>query len=191
MTWQPWLRIDLGIMGEVKERLSPVLQSALDSIDRGIDGMSDEQMTWHPEGKWSAAEILEHLSLAYSRTTERMKLMLQQGEQPHRRRRTMKEWVGGLIVLRLSHIPAGRKAPEALLPKGRSPQDVKSSVRTNLADLDRTVHGCEERFGGTRTVLVHPALGPLSASEWRKFHRLHTLHHVGQIQALKAKMKSR
>src|SRR5215471_542634 len=182
------LRIDLGIMAEVKVRLSPVLQSALESIDRGIDGMSDEQMMRHPEGKWSAAEILEHLSLAYSRTTERMKSMLQQGEQPPRRRRTMKEWVGGLIVLRLSRIPTGRKAPEALSPKGMSAQDVKSSARKNLAELDRTIEGCEERFGGTRKVLVHPALGPLSASEWRKFHRLHTLHHVGQIHALRTRM---
>ncbi|HEY6970627.1 MAG TPA: DinB family protein [Candidatus Angelobacter sp.] len=176
-------------MAEAKVRLSPVLQSALESIDRSIDGMSDEQMMWHPEGKWSAAEILEHLSLAYSRTTERMTLTLQQGAQPQLPRRTMKEWVGGLIVLRLSRIPAGRKAPEALLPKGMSPQDVRSSIRKNLAALDRTIDGCEERFGGTRKVLVHAVLGPLSAREWRKFHRLHTLHHVGQIEELRAKMK--
>ena len=174
-------------MAEAKVRLSPVLQSALESIDRGIDGMSDEQMTWHPERKWSATEILEHLSLAYSRTTERMQSMLRQGEQPQGRRRTMKEWVGGLIVLRLSRIPAGRKAPEVLLPKGMSPQEVKSSVRKNLAELDRTIAGCEDRFGGTRKVLVHAVLGPLSTSEWRKFHRLHTLHHVEQIQALRKK----
>ena len=168
--------------------LSPELQRALDALDHAIDGMSEEQMKWHPETKWSSSDILEHLSLAYSRTAERMKPLLQ-GAKPEVRRRTLKEWFGGMIVLKLERIPPGRKAPEALCPKGLTPGQVKSSIRKNLCQLDKIIDQCEQRFGGDGNILVHVILGPLSTSEWRKFHRVHTLHHARQIEALKQQIK--
>jgi len=172
-----------------ESKLSPAMQSALDAIDRAIDGMTDEQMKWHPEAKWSSSDILEHLSLAYSRTAERMKPLLQ-GEKPAVRRRTLKEWFGGMIVLKLERIPPGRKAPEALCPKGLTPGRVKSCVRENLCQLDKVIGQCEQRFGGSNNILVHAILGPLSTSEWRTFHRVHTLHHARQIEALKQQISS-
>ena len=177
-------------MAETETRLSPLLQSALDSIDRAIAGMSDEQLTWHPEGKWSGAEILEHLSLTYSRTANRMRPLLEQTQLPEGRSRTMKERLGGLIVLKLGRVPPGRKAPEAVSPKGMRPQDVRSSIRENLRQMDQTINQCEERFGGRKNVLVHAVLGPLSTAEWRKFHCVHTLHHMRQIAVLREMMKN-
>ena len=53
------------------------LKEALDSV---VEGMSNEQMKWHPAGKWSAAEVLEHLypvsytHLLYCRVTFRPKM---------------------------------------------------------------------------------------------------------------------
>jgi len=170
-------------------RLSPQMQSTLESIERAIQGMSDEQLAWHPAGKWCAAEILEHLSLAYSRTAERMKPLIQQGQQPEVRGRTPREWVGGLIVLKLGRIPRGRKAPEAVAPKGMSPQTARTSIRESLFQVDKAIGQCEERFGSRRNVLVHTLLGPLSTSEWRRFHCVHTLHHMKQIDTLREKMK--
>jgi hypothetical protein len=182
------LRLNFSIMAEAGSSLSPSLQSALDAIDRAIDGMSDAQLTWHPAGKWCAAEILEHLSLAYGRTAERMKPLTQQG-RPEVRRRTVKELVGGLIVLKLGRIPQGRKAPEAVAPKGMSARDARSAVRENLLRMDTTIAQCEQRFGSRKNVMVHPVLGPLSTAEWRTFHCLHTLHHVRQIATLRERMK--
>jgi hypothetical protein len=101
-------------------KLSPYLQTALEAIDHATNGMTSEQMTWHPAEKWSAAEILEHLSLAYARTVERMKSALQEGPAEVRRR-TFREWAGGVIVLKLGRIPPGRKAPEGLSPCGILP----------------------------------------------------------------------
>ena len=167
--------------------LSPLLQTALDSIDQAIDGMSDEQLAWHPPEKWSSAEILEHLSLAYSRTADRMKSLLQKG-QPEVRKRTFRERVGGLIVLKLERIPPGRKAPEALCPKGISPSEIKVSIRKNLVEMDRMITECEQRFGNRGDIMVHAVLGPLSVPEWRKFHCVHTRHHMRQVGALRERM---
>jgi hypothetical protein len=176
-------------MTHASASLSPQLQSALDAIHGATEGMSYEQLSWHPEGKWSSVEILEHLSLAYSRTTDRMKPLLQQGA-PEVRRRSIKEWAGGVIVLKLGRIPAGRKAPEAICPKGLSPAEVMACIDEKLAQLDKAIDQCEKRFGSKRNVLVHAILGPLSTSEWRKFHCVHTLHHMKQIHALRASFET-
>ncbi len=45
------------------EKLKQALESAL-------AGMSNEQMCRHPAGKWSAAEVLEHLYLTYTGTVK-------------------------------------------------------------------------------------------------------------------------
>jgi len=150
--------------------------------------MTGDELVWHPQAKWSAAEILEHLSLAYSRTSERMQPLLEQdlGEM---RGRTSREWIGGVIVLKLGRIPAGRKAPEALSPKGMDPAKARALVEERLCQLDAVTERCEERFGEKTRVLVHSILGPLSTSEWRRFHCVHTFHHMKQIEALRRQLR--
>lgn len=170
-------------------RLSPVLQQARDAIDRAIQGMTEEQMAWHPEGKWSSAGILEHLSLAYERTTERMKPVARQGKL-ELRKTTFKERLGALIVLKLGRIPSGRKAPEGLSPKGTSPAQVIASIRQNLLAMDEVFKQCEARFGDKKIVLVHTVLGPLSIRDWRRFHCVHTLHHMKQIHGLRQRVSA-
>lgn len=170
--------------------LSPILQSALTAVRGAVAGMTEEQMAWHPEGKWSAAEILEHLALAYSRTTDRINLLLQQelAEMP---RRTVKEWIGGIVVLKVGYIPPGRKAPEVLVPNGMSPAEARSCIEEKLSYLDAAMKDCEKRLGDKTNVFVHSLLGPLSLAQWRRFHYVHTQHHVKQIRALRAALATR
>jgi hypothetical protein len=170
-------------------KLSPVLQQAMDAIDNAIQGMSEEQMEWHPDGKWSSAGILEHLSLAYARTAERMRPVVGQ-EKLDVRRMAFKEWIGAFIVLKLGRIPPGRKAPEGLSPTGAGPCQVLAAIKQNLTGMDEVCKQCEARFGGNRAVLVHTILGPLSIPEWRRFHCVHTLHHMRQIHGLREKMQA-
>lgn len=170
--------------------LTPMLRSALTAIRGAVVGMTEEQMTWHPEGKWSAAEILEHLALAYSRTTDRIKLLGQQ-ELPEMPRRALKEWIGGIIVLKFGYIPSGRKAPELLMPNGMSPTEAKRCIEEKLSRLDSAMEDCEKRFGDKTSVLVHSLLGPLTPAQWRRFHCVHTRHHVKQIRALRAALAIR
>lgn len=174
-------------MAETK--FSPVAQQTIDAIDNAIQGMTDEQLGWHPEGKWSSAGILEHLSLAYARTAERMKPVVQL-DKVDLRKGTIKELTGVFIVLKLGRIPSGRKAPEALLPKGESPRQVVASIRQSLSELDEVCKKCEARFGDKKKVLLHTILGPLSVHGWRRFHCVHTLHHMKQIQGLREQMNS-
>lgn len=54
-----------------------------------------------------------------------------------------------------------------------------------MTDLDDVMSRCAGKFGGRTKLLDHPVLGPLSVSQWRKFHLVHGLHHVKQLHRLR------
>ena len=46
--------------------MNSYLQQARELIEIATKGMSHDELAWHPaEGKWSTANILEHLMLAF------------------------------------------------------------------------------------------------------------------------------
>ena len=45
--------------------MDPGLEKLKTNLESAVEGMSSEQLSWHPPGKWSAAEVLEHLYLSY------------------------------------------------------------------------------------------------------------------------------
>src|SRR5438034_5788474 len=46
------------------------LERLLNAITSATRGMTVEELTRHPEGKWSSAQILEHLYLTYTGTAK-------------------------------------------------------------------------------------------------------------------------
>jgi len=56
------------------------LQRLQDAIASAIQGMTAEDLTRHPEGKWSTAEVLEHLYLTYTGTAKGFERCLQTGK---------------------------------------------------------------------------------------------------------------
>lgn len=170
-------------------KLSPDFASALAMIHAAIEGMSDQQMEWHPQDKWSASEILEHLSLTYSRTADRIEPLLDQGLAAVRRR-NLREWVGVAVVLKLGKMPSGRKAPELQLPRGIGIAEAKKCLEEQFTRLNGALDECERRFGPRRKIMAHYILGPLSTREYRRFHCVHTLHHLKQVRALRERIKA-
>ncbi|MBZ5520801.1 MAG: DinB family protein [Acidobacteriia bacterium] len=166
--------------------LTPLLRQALEEIESATRGMTDEQMRWHPEGKWSAVELVEHLSLAYARSAAGMRKAMSE-QQAKARKATPKERVGKLLLFGFSYIPPGRKAPEAIHPKGMSVGDAMAAARRSLELVDHTISDCERHMGGM-PVYTHPLLGPLTAAQWRRFHLLHTQHHMRQVRKWRKQM---
>lgn len=91
-------------------------------------------------------------------------------------------------MLNLKFIPTGRKAPEILLPRGIGAIEARIAAAEKLRDFNTILDQCERQFGSKTKIMDNNFLGPLSASEWRKFHCLHTLHHMKQIKALRERM---
>lgn len=161
------------------------LQKALTLIDQATDGMTDEQLSWHPEAKWSSANILEHLARAFSGTVKGAERTMQAGKLDCRSC-TPKERLFILAVVHMGFFPPGRKSPPMVEPRGIPPQQALRDIRANLAAVDSVLAKCEQQFG-TAKILVHPVLGPLTAREWRKFHFVHTRHHMKQIRTLRSR----
>ncbi len=153
-----------------------------------VDGMSGDQLRWHPQGKWCAAEILEHLYLTYTGTIKGLEKVLSSGK-PLISPASMKQRVQTLVVVGLGHMPQGRAAPERSRPKGMAAEEVRQRIGQTMAEMDAMMEQCESRFGRGVQVLNHTILGPLTAAQWRKFHVVHGRHHHKQILRLQEQMR--
>lgn len=160
------------------------LQELHRAIASAIEGMSLEHMTRHPDGKWSVAEILGHLSLSYGGTTKAFERCLQAG-RPLATIPSFKSRLAVLIVTNFGYLPEGRKAPSHTEPRGVPAETVRSAIREQILAMDEVIAKCEEQFGKKTRVLDHPILGPLTARQWRRFHLVHGKHHLKQIRRLR------
>ena len=164
------------------QRLSGLLEEA-------IAGMTPVELEWHPEGKWCAAEILEHLFLAYSSTVKGLRRQMEKAAA-NCPPMTFRDHVGQFVVITLGHMPEGRKSPEQVKPRGMPAGEVPNAIRDALPALDAAITECEKRFGARVRIMNHLILGPLTAAGWRKFHFVHSRHHVMQIRRLREQMQS-
>lgn len=167
--------------------MSPELERALQDLENATGDMTDHQLAWRPEGKWSTGDILEHLSLAFSGTIRGAQIALEKNS-PRKREPTLTERLRVLVVVGLGHFPRGRKSPEVVRPRGIPPREAFDSIRQNLIAMDKLLTACEAQFGSKTKLSAHPVLGPITARQWRRFHCIHTRHHMRQVRALRRQM---
>jgi Protein of unknown function (DUF1569) len=160
-----------------------LLQEIRDWIAAATQGMSTQELSWHPVGKWSTAEILEHLSLTYSGTRAGCDRCLKEGKCLARSP-SLRDRLATLVVVSCGHLPEGRQSPAAARPKGMPAESVLAEIDQKIVAMDERLRMCEERFGGRVKLMDHPILGPLTVQQWRKFHWVHARHHMKQIEAL-------
>ena len=157
-------------------------------LDAAVAGMSDEEFSRHREGKWCAAEILEHLYLTYTGTIKGFERVLEAGK-PLAANSTLRDRLRSFVVFGFDYFPSGREAPKQAVPRGLHTERVRADIQPKIAEMDQIIADCESRFGRI-PVLDHPILGPLTASRWRQFHLIHGRHHARQIERLRDWMKA-
>src|SRR5690349_6081799 len=135
-----------------------------------------------PAGKWTPAQIVEHLNIAldYSART----FAERRAKPPMRRRpRTPGEWALGLLIIDIGWFPPGRRAPPASRPPDHvdpGPAEAKfRKAHALLVELGRALLP-----GRRRDLFVrHIVFGDLTLEEWLRFHVVHCRHHAKQIHA--------
>ena len=160
------------------------LQRLQDGVASAILDMTAEDLHRHPKGKWSAAQVLEHLYLTYTGTVKGCERCLQAGK-PLARAPMMMDRVRAFVVTGLGYLPEGRKAPDRTQPRGMAVEELVREIGLRIRDMDDLIAQSEARFGKRTPVLDHPFLGPLTARQWRKFHWVHGRHHLKQIRKLR------
>jgi hypothetical protein len=156
------------------ERLRLELEDATSGIGSG--GMAQA-----PAGKWSAAQILEHLFLTYKGSNHGVAKCLEHGA-PSASDSTLKQRMATLMVLKFGYIPKGRNAPERTMPRGMPADELQQGIASELERMILGLKECERRFGARTKIMDHPFLGPLTAKQWRRFHWVHGRHHARQIR---------
>ena len=165
------------------------LQRALQAIQHETSGMSPDQLGWHEEGKWSAAEILEHLSLTFTSTSKAMESFNVEGSAS-RKAPTLKQRLIRRIVVDWGYFLSGRSAPDFTRPKGLPPDRAVATICQDIAEMDEKIEACERKYGNN-WLGKHPILGPFRPKHWRKFHYVHTCHHMKQIARLRELQRNR
>jgi uncharacterized protein DUF1569 len=160
------------------------LEKLKEDLESAVEGMSSEQWSWHPPGKWCAAEVLEHLYLTYTETIKGIERVMASGRRLASRA-SMEQRVLTFVVVGLGHMPAGRTAPTFVQPKGLPAEQVRNEIGEKIAAMDAIIAQCEARFGGQVKLLDHPILGPLTATQVRKLHLVHGRHHQKQLLRLR------
>ena len=149
------------------------------------DGMAGPEFHRHPEGKWSSAEILEHLTLAFSGTVKGCDRCIKENKALASNP-SWKQRLGTFVLIECGYFPSGRSAPKQVIPSGGNKVNPVQELFDQLQAMDAALAECESRFGSKDYVLTHPILGPLTIRQWRKFHLVHTKHHMKQIKVLRS-----
>ena len=162
----------------------PDVQRVSEAIERAVQGMSSDQLSWSPEpGRWSTAEILEHLSITYGGTAKGMRKVAERGASLATKPTTYQR-LARFVVTELGYLPGGRQAPKGTVPTGLAPEAVLAAIRGNLAEMDAAMSAAGQVVP-SKAVADHPVLGPLTLRQWRRFHVAHTKHHMKQVAALR------
>jgi hypothetical protein len=142
---------------------------------------SDGEWEREPAGKWSSAQIVEHLALGLTLSAETF--LARRNHAPMaRRRRSPAQHVARFLVYSLQWFPPGRKAPERTIPSaeiGRRTAEAHFRAGVEAWDqVDRAL--LPERRANL--FVKHPRMGDLTVEEWMEFHLIHARHHARQIR---------
>jgi hypothetical protein len=132
------------------------------------------------DGKWSPADICEHLGLAFELNAAAVAKAVAD-RKPRLRPASMRQRFGRWLVVKLGYFPRAR-SPEAVLPRGDRGLVGVDDVRRRLAALDAVLADAVSVFGEHTPFLNHPILGPFSVDDWRRFHAIHVRHHMKQVR---------
>jgi len=146
-----------------------------------LRGRSDAEWQRRPAGKWTPAQIVEHLAIGLVWSAE--KFRARRGHEPmQRRRQTPAERIAKFLILGVGWYPQGRKAPEGTVPAaGITRAGAEAHFLAGVAAWEQLAG---ELLPSRRSDLFvkHPRLGDLTMPEWVRFHVVHARHHARQIR---------
>ncbi|ABF40588.1 conserved hypothetical protein [Candidatus Koribacter versatilis Ellin345] len=164
--------------------MQPYLDQLSQLLQQATAGMNDDQLLRAPEGKWCAAEVLEHLRLTYTGTA---KMLEKNRDQAVVEPAPIDDRVSAArkLIFDQGSFFEGLQAPPFATPKTPPDANVRTRIQEDLKRLGVAIDEAEQRRGKDANLGNHFALGPLNGEQWRHFHYEHGRHHAKQLEALK------
>jgi len=168
------------------------LEVAAYGLTESVRGLAQRQWTFKPRGRWSVADIVEHLARVEELFVDRIALRLPEAPAGpvDRSPEATDAFVRSVVPDRsVSVVFPGRvslaEAPSQIAPKGE--WDPEESMRRFREGRSRTADLLRTSSADLRGhVVEQPALGALDGYQWVLFLAAHSVRHTKQILEVKA-----
>ena len=161
---------------KVTRQLSSLESIVLDPLQ----DISAADWTTAPEGKWSIAQIVEHLAIAFDLVATGFAELSE--IEASEREATPAQSVLRHTLLGSGELPKGMRAPDISHPSDDpDPELVVARFRMGIEQTRELVEDWPEERQ-VSTFLRHPVLGDLNLPEWVRFHYVHCTLHARQIE---------
>jgi DinB superfamily len=159
-----------------------ILIQTIEEYRRRLTNYSEEKFIEKKQPDiWSPAEVYAHIISANRMTVKSMNKVLEgKGIEDN----SSLTWSARLILL-FERFPKGRKVPEVV--QKRTPQflnikDAKDATEALLAELAEIWKSHSQWSPNQK--LKHPVLGLLNNHQWIKFMKIHSKHHLKQLDRI-------
>lgn len=146
-----------------------------------VEGLSEEQRGARgADGGWSAADIIEHLSLTERRVTRALEGMLSPREAGSGGDGAASNFTPFTLDTFIERARGQKfEAPEHIRPRGVPYDESLAHIKESRAALE----ALRPRFDDADLTaqFPHPAFGPLNLAQWLAFVGLHEARHLKQI----------
>lgn len=131
---------------------------------------------------WSAAEVYAHI-ISANRLTVKAMLKAAMGNATEDKSRLT--WAAAIILL-FERFPKGRKVPEVVEKRTPKIESIAQAIETTdalLLELNELML-TQSNWSKTQK-FKHPVLGMLNNFQWIKFMKIHSNHHLKQLDRIK------
>lgn len=143
---------------------------------------SDADWQQAPPGKWTPAQIVEHLALALEWSATGFEE--RRARDPMiRRPSTVPQRVAKVLVMGFGWFPPFLKAPSRSTPAPHVERAVAEAHFRRGVDRNEELASLLLPARGRDLFVKHVRMGDLTLPEWLEFHVIHARHHARQIRA--------
>jgi hypothetical protein len=162
-----------------------------EELERMLGGLDARQTQLRPaadEARWSIQQTVRHLLLTYAATEQAIEARIAKGTATLARPSLLQR-AAQIVIIGAGLFPPGQKSPntvsppadEAAVPSGLLIEQVGAALKS----MDQRVTAGEKIFGAEKRAVRHVVLGPLSITQWRRFHLVHGRHHMKFIAGIR------
>lgn len=167
-------------MSKTKNSIQDPLRTHHQMFVNVVNSYKDEAFTYHPDGKWSVGDVVQHLYLSARPVARLMagpREVFDQWGKPNSPSRTYDELASAYEKI----LATGMKAPATMSPRSEDMQEGRSIIMARFtavydALIDALSHWSEHELDQYN--MPHPAFGKLTVREMIYFTSIHTQHHL-------------